>query len=90
LTPLTYEGVKSKNRIFGKFFKKWTCIYYGICLNLYIMKTFGLYMIIWLVCISISFNICKAVSTQEMLEMILATQLAFIFYKLLKEEEGNK
>jgi hypothetical protein len=50
------------------------------------MKTFGLFMILWLVSIIVSFNIWKNASVEEMLKMILATQLAYIMYKLTKEE----
>ena len=50
------------------------------------MKTFGFFMILWLVSILISFNIWKNVSVEEMLKMVLATQLAYIMYKLTKEE----
>jgi len=50
------------------------------------MKTFGFFMILWLVSILISFNIWKNASIEEMLKMVLATQLAYIMYKLTKEE----
>jgi hypothetical protein len=50
------------------------------------MKTFGLFMILWLVSILISFNVWKNASAEEMLKMLLATQLAYIFYRLAKEE----
>jgi hypothetical protein len=50
------------------------------------MKTFGLFMILWLISILISFNIWKETSTSEMIKMVLATQLAYIMYKLTKEE----
>jgi hypothetical protein len=50
------------------------------------MKTFGLFMILWIVSILISFNVWKCASIEEMLKMVLATQIAFIFYKLIKEE----
>lgn len=50
------------------------------------MKTFGLFMIMWIVCILISFNVWRGATMQEMLKMVLATQLAYIFYKLCKEE----
>lgn len=51
------------------------------------MKTFGLFIIMWLISILISFNVWKGASIEEMLKMILATQIAFIFYSLLKEED---
>lgn len=50
------------------------------------MRTFGLFMILWIVSILISFNVWKGASIEEMLKMVLATQIAFIFYKLVKEE----
>lgn len=50
------------------------------------MKTFGLFMIMWLVCILISFNIWKNATLGEMLKMILATQLTYTMYRLIKEE----
>ena len=50
------------------------------------MKTFGLFMILWLVSILISFNVWKGASIEEMLKMLLATQIAFILYRLIKEE----
>jgi hypothetical protein len=50
------------------------------------MRTFGLFMIMWIASILISFNIWKGVSLEIMLKMVLATQIAFIFYKLVKEE----
>jgi len=53
------------------------------------MKTFGLFMIVWLVTIIISFNIWMNASVEEMLKMILATQLAYIMYKLTKEESKD-
>jgi len=54
------------------------------------MKTFGIFMCLWLVSILITFNIYKGASSEEMLKSILATQLAFIIYKLLKEEYEDK
>jgi hypothetical protein len=50
------------------------------------MKTFGLFMIMWVASILFSFNIWKDASFEIMLKMVLATQIAFIFYKLVKEE----
>ena len=50
------------------------------------MKTFGLFMFLWLVYILLTFNILKNVSSEEISKLILATLHAFIFYKLLKEE----
>jgi hypothetical protein len=51
------------------------------------MKTFGLFIIMWIASILISYNIWKDASPEEMLKMILATQIAFIFYSLLKEDD---
>jgi hypothetical protein len=51
------------------------------------MKTFGLFMLLWLVTMLVSFNIWRGASAEEMLKMVLATQLAYIYYKLLKEED---
>ena len=50
------------------------------------MKTFGLFIILWLVSMLISFNVWKNASVEEMLKMILATQIAYIMYRLTKEE----
>lgn len=50
------------------------------------MKTFGFFMLLWLASILVSFNIWKGASQEEMLKMVLATQLAWITYKLTKEE----
>lgn len=50
------------------------------------MKTIGLFMGLWLVCILVSFNVWRGATPEEMLKMLLATQLAFIFYFLIKEE----
>ena len=51
------------------------------------MKTFGLFMLLWLVFVVVSFNIWKNSSIEEMLKMIMATQLAYIVYRLLKEAD---
>ena len=50
------------------------------------MKTFGLFMIMWITSILISFNIWKGASPEEMIKMVLATQITYIFYRLVKEE----
>jgi hypothetical protein len=50
------------------------------------MKTFGLFMLLWLVTMLISFNVWRGANSEEMLKMVLATQLAYIWYKLIKEE----
>ena len=54
------------------------------------MKKFGLFMILWVVSILISFNVWKGASIEEMLKMVLATQIAFIFYRLIKEEDKQE
>lgn len=51
------------------------------------MKTFGLFMILLLVSILSTFSIWKNAEPDELLKMLLATQLAYIIYRLLKEEE---
>jgi hypothetical protein len=53
------------------------------------MKTFGFFMILWLISILISFNVWKNAGVEEMLKMVLATQLAYIMYRLTKEETKN-
>jgi hypothetical protein len=53
------------------------------------MKTFAIFMILWLVSILISFNVWKDATIEEMLKMILATQVAYIMYRLSKEELKN-
>ena len=50
------------------------------------MKTFGLFMLIWITTTFAAFCIWKASSQDEMLKMLLATQLAYISYRLIKEE----
>jgi len=51
------------------------------------MKTFGLFMFIWLCTILATFNVFSKVSDREISLMILATLIAFIFYKTFKEDE---
>ena len=43
-------------------------------------------MLLWLVSILISFNVWKEASQEEMLKMVLATQIAYVMYRLTKEE----
>jgi len=50
------------------------------------MKTFGIFAILWLVSIFMSFAIWQGSKIEEMLKMLLATQLAYIFYSLAKQE----
>jgi hypothetical protein len=53
------------------------------------MKTFGLFMLLMLVCILITFNIFKEVGDREILLMTLSMLMAYIFYKLIKEESKD-
>lgn len=53
------------------------------------MKTFGLFMLLWLASILISFAIWKNTTIAEMLKMVLATQVAYIMYRLTKEESKD-
>lgn len=50
------------------------------------MKTFGIFAILWLVSIFMSFAIWQGSKIEEMLKMLLATQLVYIFYSLAKQE----
>jgi hypothetical protein len=50
------------------------------------MKTFGLFMLLWLIYILVIFNLLKNITIDEMLKLIIATQMAYIVYRLLKEE----
>ena len=52
------------------------------------MRTFGLFMALWVISILIAWNIWKNSCTEEMLKMILATQIAFIIYSLIKEDDN--
>lgn len=51
------------------------------------MKTFGLFIFIWIIFILATFNIFKAASEKEITLVILSTIISYIFYKLLKEKE---
>ena len=53
------------------------------------MRTFGIFVILWLASILISFNIWLHATIEEMLKMILATQIAYIMYRLAKEESKD-
>jgi hypothetical protein len=53
------------------------------------MKTFGLFMILWLASIITTFISFKGATIEEMLKFIIASQLAYILYKLTKEESKN-
>ena len=56
------------------------------------MKTFGLFMLLWLIYILVIFNLLPNIGIDEMLKLILSTQMTYIMYRLLKEEnyEDNK
>jgi hypothetical protein len=53
------------------------------------MKTFGLFMILWLASIITTFIAFKDAKEDEMIKFIIATQFAYIMYKLVKEESKN-
>lgn len=50
------------------------------------MKTFGLFMLIWVPSLIVTFIGLEDGTHQEILKIILGTQLAYILYRLLKEE----
>ena len=50
------------------------------------MKTFGLFMLVWIVFILFTFNLFQQAKTDELIKFTLATLLAYIWYKLIKEE----
>jgi hypothetical protein len=50
------------------------------------MKTFGLFMLLFVLSLVVSFIALKNVSTDEILKIIYGTQFAYIMYKLIKEE----
>jgi hypothetical protein len=53
------------------------------------MKTFGVFFLIWLVSMAITFNNYKGATIEEMLKFIIATQFAYIMYRLTKEESKD-
>jgi hypothetical protein len=53
------------------------------------MKTFGFFILLWLASILTTFVIWENVKSEEMLKMVLATQLAYIMYRLTKEESKD-
>jgi hypothetical protein len=53
------------------------------------MKTFGLFMILWLASIITTITAFKDAKEGEMIKFIIASQLAYILYKLTKEESKN-
>ena len=54
------------------------------------MKTFGLFLVLWIFAFVATFNIWKDVPTDDLIKVILATQIAYIMYKLAKEEEKSE
>ena len=50
------------------------------------MKTFGLFMFMWLCIMLSTFAIFKGASDREITLFTLSTLIAYIFYKLIKEE----
>jgi len=57
------------------------------------MKTFGLFCILWLIYLIVTFNfLLPNIGIDQMLKLILSTQMTYIMYRLLKEEyyEDNK
>jgi uncharacterized membrane protein YbhN (UPF0104 family) len=50
------------------------------------MKTFAIFWLIWLASIVLTFYAFKGASIEEMIKVVIATQLAYIIYKLAKEE----
>ena len=50
------------------------------------MKTFGLFMLIQLISLIVSAILLKDLKTDEILKFMFSQQLAFIMYKLIKEE----
>jgi len=53
------------------------------------MKTFGLFMILWLASIITTFTAFKDANEDETIKFIMATQFAYIMYKLAKEESKD-
>jgi hypothetical protein len=56
------------------------------------MKTFRLFYILWLIYLIVIFNLLPNIGIDQMLKLILYTQMTYIIYRLLKEEyyEDNK
>lgn len=53
------------------------------------MKTFGLFILVLLFCmIVISFGL-KSAKTEDLLRYMFAYQIAYVMYKLLKEEDKS-
>ena len=54
--------------------------------NRKVMKTFGLFMLIQVISLIVSAILLKDLKTDEILKFMFSQQLAFIMYKLIKEE----
>jgi putative flippase GtrA len=50
------------------------------------MKTFGLFILLFIVVLLATFNIWRNASIEEMIKMIMATQITYIMYRFVKEE----
>ena len=50
------------------------------------MKTFGLFMLLFIVASLATFNIWRNPSIEEMIKVIMAMQITYIIYRLVKEE----
>jgi hypothetical protein len=50
------------------------------------MKTFGLFILLWVPSLVVSFIGLEDIPTGEILKVICGTQLAYILYRLVKEE----
>jgi hypothetical protein len=53
------------------------------------MKTFGLFMLLSLACFLVTFAMFQNSPADEILKFVFAQQLAFIMYKLVKEENKS-
>ena len=51
------------------------------------MKTVGLFAFMWLMWMAVSFIVLKEASVENILKVIAGTQIAFAFYKTIREEE---
>ena len=50
------------------------------------MKTFAIFWLLWLASIVLTFYAFEDASIEEMLKVVIATQIAYLMYKLAKEE----
>lgn len=51
------------------------------------LQTFGLFMALWMCSLMASFNVWRNASVEEMMKVILATQIAYIIYSIITEED---